>query len=278
MCELWPLGTGARAIRPRRGRDLGRRRVLRAGLLLLLAGPRARAAEEAPDAEIRPEPFEGPGPATLTLPASRRDGPVPAVALLHDSLGPDPRGEPYARQLLGAGIAVLEVLADPVAEPALLAMLHALAADRRVDAARLGVLGFGQGAAAAMSAALPVAARALLYPGCAGLTEAAARRAGGWAGAPVLVLHGDADRASPPASCAAAVEALGRAGARVRRVLYRGASYAWDHPGFGTEGGVLLPAPEGAPGDGRVKAQPWPALTAASAGTVAGFFARELVP
>lgn len=277
MCDLWPLGKGSHAKCPRQGRGLGRRRLLWAGLTLLTI-PRARAAEETPDAEIRPEHFDGPGPATLTLPASRRGGPVPAVALLHDSLGPDPRAEPYARQLLGAGIAVLEVLADPVAEPELRAMLRALAADPRVDAARLGVLGFGQGAAAAMSAALPVAARVLLYPGCAGLTETAARQAGGWAGAPVLVLHGDADRASPPASCAAAVDALGRAGARVRRVLYRGASYAWDHPGFGAEGQVLLPAPEGAPGERRVKAQPWPALTAASAGTVAGYFARELLP
>lgn len=273
MNDLWSLGKGYHAIHSGPGRGIGRRLTLSAGLTLL-AGSRARASEEIPDAEIRPERFDGPGPATLTLPVARRGGPLPAVAMLHDSLGPDPRGEPYARQLLGAGIAVLDVLADHVSEPELLAMLRALAADPRVDAARLGILGFGQGAAEAMSVALPVAARALLYPACAGLVAAARRT--DWAGAPVLLMHGDADRASPPASCAAAVEALGRAGARVRRVEYRGASYAWDHPGFGTEGRILVPAPAGALGDGRVEALPWPALTAASAGTVAGFFAREL--
>lgn len=267
----------------------GRRRLLQGMLAALAPGPAARAAVETPGTEVRPEQFDrGPVPATLTLPLARKGPTVAAVVLVHDGLGPDARAEPYARQLLGAGIAVLEVLCASLDAATLAATIAALAADPRVDPARVGLLGFGRGAAGAIDGDVPVAARALLYPGCRGLAEAVRRPpAGGWRGHPVLVLHGGADRANPPALCVAAAAALAEAGAAVRRVEYRGASYAWDYPSHGIERRLLLEPPEpsgnlppGRPGGvaGRVEAWPWPELAALSATQVASFFARALAP
>ncbi len=237
---------------------------------LLRPGPAAASPEYLPEAEPQPQPFPMASlAATLTLPPGIRP-PVAAVAVLHDRLGPDPRAEPYIRHLLGAGLAAFEIL--DVAEPgeALAASLAALAADPRVDARRVGALGFGGGAAAALAPGLPLAARALLYPGC----EALARLPdGAWPGQPILLLHGGADPANRVADCRGAAAALARAGAAVRRIEYRDASYAWDHPGFGLESRLLHPAPDG---EGRVEVLPWPGLATISAGHVAGFFAREL--
>ncbi|MDB5374603.1 MAG: hypothetical protein JWP04_3245 [Belnapia sp.] len=264
----------------------GGRRSHLAGLLAWLAASPALAADEPPAAGIRPERFAGPVPATLSLPLvpplplsphrGRFGRPVAAVVLLHDSLGPDPRGEAYALQLLGAGIAVLELLEAGLAPPVLAEAVRALAADPRIDAARLGVLGFGQGAAGALAGELGVAARAAIYPGCAALAAAAQRPPpDGWDGQPVLLLHGGADQANPPAACIAAAGRLAAAGAVVHRIEYRGASYAWDHPGFGLDHRLLLERPDGG---GRVEVRPWPALAAVSAAQVAAFFARELAP
>lgn len=286
--QAWPRPDPARCRLPAAPPD---RRGLLRGLIATLAAapcasPGAFAAEERPGTEIRPEHFDrGPVPATFTLPLAQPlampGRPVAAVALLHDSLGPDARAEPYARQLLGAGIAVLELLCAGPEAAVLAAAVAALAADPRVDPARLGLLGFGRGAAGAIAGEVPVAARALLYPGCRGLAEAARRPpAGGWGGHPVLVLHGGADRANPPALCAAAAAALAEAGAAVRRVEYDGASYAWDYPVHGSERRQLLQPPEPAGGlpAGRVESRPWPELAALSATQVASFFARALAP
>ena len=208
---------------------------------------------------------------TLTLPMAGDGRRLPAVVLVHDALGPDPRSERYIAQLGAAGIAVLELLSEEVL-PVLPLAAAALAADPRIDGSRIGVLGFGAGAAAAAAVRVPFAARALLYPGCAtlpadrALPPASART-------PVLLLHGAADPANPPAACATAVEALARDGAAVRRVEYAGAGFAWDRPAYGQEGRSLLPAPGSTE---RVPAVPWPELAELSATQVAGFFARAL--
>jgi dienelactone hydrolase len=246
---------------------------LRAGALAAVLLPCLGLAGELPEAEVlpRPEAMQAPGvTGLLSLPPRVAKGParpLPAVLVLHDALGPDSRSETYTVQLLGAGIAVLDLLAEAPDGAVRAAAVAMLAADARIDPRRIGVLGFGAGAATA--AASPLPARVLLYPGCASLPR----------GEPipgaVLLAHGGADAANPEAACAAAADALAAAGAQVRRVEYAGAGYAWDRPGFSIGERAMVPAPGG---EGRVAVQPWPALTEMVAAQVAGFFASVLGP
>ncbi|MCA3396541.1 MAG: MFS transporter, partial [Roseomonas sp.] len=149
---------------------------------LLAVSPRGAAAEAlAPDTAIRiaslpntqarggvrsfaVELADGAG--VFDMPEAAARSPVPAVLILHDASGVDGRTASYAEQLLGADIAVLELREGDAAAAG--AALAALAADPRINPARLGVLGFGAGARLALE--LPgTAARALLYPGCGSL-------------------------------------------------------------------------------------------------------------
>lgn len=213
------------------------------------------------------ELFEVAGAAgTLALPAGAPDRQSPAIIILPDGAEPDGRAALYADQLLGAGLAVLELAILPGAS--LDAVLASLARHPRILGRRLGLLGFGAGAR--LAAALPeaVAARALLYPGCAGIIPAA------MSGQAVLLMHGGADPANPDRSCEALDVALRQAGATVSRRSYDHAGYAWDRPAFAGEGRSLLPRPDGV---GRVAAEAWPALAELSAAEVAGFFAASLL-
>ena len=202
----------------------------------------------------------------LTLPAGAPDRQTPAIIILQDTLGPDGRASRYTDQLLGAGFAVLEVQtldADALGEA-----LSALSAHPRVAGQPLGLLGFGLGARVATHWSGPVGARALLYPGCDGLSPAAMR------GEAVLLMYGAADPANAPGPCASFAQALGATGASVRLQVFARASYAWDRLAFGSEGRSLLPRPDGL---GRVTAEPWPALAELSAAGVAAFFAANLL-
>jgi dienelactone hydrolase len=237
--------------------------------------------------------------------------PLPAVLIIHDASGADGRSSPYADQLLGADIIVLE-LRDASLEAAG-AALAALAADPRINPAKLGVLGFGEGARIALD--LPgAAARALLYPGCATLPAArkmAARAeptprvqrvawtleagirdfigpaeyawnynvpggAPGFApahkGASVLLLHGLEDPANPESACAALTKTLRIQGAEVEHQEIPSAGYAWDYPQLGPTREVLLPAPGMTE---RLSVRPWPAMAVQTAAAVAGFFAMQ---
>ena len=248
---------------------------LRFGLVfgwLLLTGPQALAAREAPPEPLEEvESFEAAGATgMLVLPPGAPDRRGPVVVILQDGEAPDGRASPYTDQLLGAGFAVLEISRLP--GDSLDALLANLAGHPRMAEQRLGLLGFGAGArlAAALpvSDAAPVAARALLYPGCGGMTPAA------MPGQAVLLMHGSADPANPPQSCEALRAALEQGGAAVRLRVFDRASYAWDRPAFAGEGPAMLPRPDGA---GRVRAEAWPALTQLSAAEVAGFFAMSLL-
>jgi dienelactone hydrolase len=240
--------------------------LLMAGLLLMGAQP--LAAREAP-----PEPLEeveaffaGGANGSLVLPLGAPDRRTPAIVILADGEAPDGRASLYLDQLLGAGLAVLEMTTLP--EDSLEAVLGALARHPRVLGERIGLLGFGLGARQVAALPEPVAARALLYPGCAGMAPA------GMAGEAVLLMHGDADGANPAPDCARLGEALMAAGARLRLRLLPGASYAWDRPAFAGEGHAMLPRPDG---PDRVRAEAWPAMAALSAAEVAGFFAASLL-
>jgi dienelactone hydrolase len=202
--------------------------------------------------------------------------PLPAVLLVHDTLGLDLRSLPYVEQLAAAGLLVLEIAPEPD-EPAIDAVRRGMAALRahpRVDAARIGLLGFGAGGRAAVLATEGTdtfAARVLLYPGCAALLRdlpmATAAPRGG-----LLLLHGAEDRANAEPDCAALALRLA-GGLATRRVTYRGATYGWDFPSAEPLAPWLYPAPGD---DVRVRIRPWPALTAFSASEAASFLAAAL--
>lgn len=250
--------------------------------LLALAGNPAAARLSAEELGL-PISIEDPSGRVglMTLPPMATDQrPLAAVLLVHDTLGPDLRSLPYVEQLAAAGLMVLEIAPEPD-EPAAATVrrgVAALRADPRVDAARIGLLGFGGGARAAVLAAEgqdPFAARALLYPGCAGLLRDLPRDLPMGTATPrggLLLVHGGDDRANAEPDCAELALRLA-GGLPTRRVTYRGASYGWDFPSAEPLAPWLYPAPGD---DARVRIRPWPALTAFSASEVASFLAAAL--
>ena len=189
LCWARPEASGKRKIAPAKTGQLALRLwllpVLGLGTGMLAASPRGAAAEAlVPDTAIRAANLPitqakggarsfavtlADGSAIFDMPEAASRQPLPAVLIIHDASGADGRAVPYAEHLLGADIVVLE-LRDASLEAAGGA-LAALAADPRINPAKLGVLGFGEGARMALD--LPgAAARALLYPGCARLPAA----------------------------------------------------------------------------------------------------------
>lgn len=251
-------------LKPRRPTWL--KHVLAAGVLL--AGLQPLAAHEAtPEPFDETEAFTASGAAgNLTLPAGASDRRTPAIVILQDGEEPDGRASLYTDQLLGAGFAVLELVYLPRGD--LEAVLTALALHPRVAGQPLGLLGFGAGGRLAAEWSGPMAARALLYPGCAGLAPTATR------GEAVLLMHGAADLANEAGACARLGQALGRSGVTVRLRALERVGYAWDRPAFSGEGHALLPRPDRV---GRVIANAWPEMAALSASEVAGFFATSLL-
>lgn len=213
---------------------------------------------------------------------------MPAVVLVHDSLGIDRRSEPTVRHLLEAGIAALEVELhavspdgadisspfEPEADAKLMARARrALAAERGIDATRLAALGFGRGAHAV--ALMPVvdgqdwAARVLLYPACAALADALSPEPLA-SHAPVLVLHGDAGAGDPPRDCASLASRFEDMGLAASVIHYPGAAHGWDLPMAGEHGESFMPDPAG---HGVVRAVSWPGLAEMSAAQAVGFIA-----
>ena len=251
-----------------------------AGLALLLAAGlpmrAARAEERMPGLDTQVELVRlAPGTsAILTLPPNRPGRPLAVVLLLPDADAPGPRSAVYGQRLLENGIALLEPdfagaapedAPLPPAATQLALSTAAIAADTRLDPRRLVVLGLGEGARAALlggAAGLPLA---LLYPGCdAALATAAAGAAG-----PVLLLHGDADAANPPADCDRLAAAFPRPDAVRHRVL-AGASYGWDAYDLVRPGGIAqLADPAGGPR--RAWSRPDLTTTVIAADRVLGF-------
>jgi hypothetical protein len=265
LCRsLRPIRTALPAL------QAARARLCNPGLLILtFCSPFVGAiAREAPPLPLEAtEAFQiAAANGTLILPAGAPDRRSPAIVILQDGEAPDGRASQYTDQLLGAGFVVLELAQLQPDE--LGGVLTVLAMHPRVAGQPLGLLGFGQGARLAASVAQPVAARALLYPGCDGVVPAP------MPGQAVLLMHGGADPANSPPPCEAFGVRLRHAGATLRWRVLPGASYAWDRPSFAGEGHAMLPRPDGA---GRVRAEAWPALAALSAAEVAGFFALSLL-
>ena len=155
------------------------------GTALALAVP-ALAREEAAGPAMQVEAFDVAGAVgTLALPAGAPDRRTPAIVILQDALGPDRRSGRYVDQLLGADLAVLDLLVTEGID--LGGVVDALAAHPRILGTHVGLLGFGAGARMAAEWPGRVRARALLYPGCASLLPVA------MPGEAILLLHGDAD-------------------------------------------------------------------------------------
>lgn len=185
-------------------------------------------------------------------------GPVPAVILMHSAGGRAPEHEAWwTKAINDLGIAVLAVdyfkargLTPPVPVRDLsyasvvadiYGALRKLAADPRIDAKRVAVIGFSRGAEAARQAAfepfrkgalgdsdLRLAAHAAFYPLCV----TSADGADAFTGAPVLLLGGEADDGTPVANCQETVKyfAAAQPASPLRLAVYPGAHHAWDDP------------------------------------------------
>lgn len=208
-------------------------------------------------------PSTGPiGVLRLALPDPLTLTPFPVVLLLAD--GPDDvgRADPVVDRLLERGIAVIEANVeegypgDP--DPAGLAEALEEAAPGWLAPARLGVLGFGAGARAALlwPAGVSVAA---LYPACAGTPIRVVAEG-------ALVLH--ADDPTERAACARLP---------VRAAAVPGATHAWDHRhGPDEQATARLPHPDGV--GARLFARRYPWAVEHAADRVAAHFARTLLP
>jgi dienelactone hydrolase len=186
-------------------------------------------------------------------------GQVPAVLILHGSGGVDGRGARYAKALQEAGFATLEIMmfqrSSPPGPSVNLTMPHAaaalrwLAAQRSVDAQRVGAIGFSWGAQMTVmltsvqvrdrlgkDVSAPAAAVAL-YPVCTNMTRYLA-----WdkhplfnahttmGAAPLLILVGTGDDTeSEPRACDAFVATLPAAAQQRTSVRYfDGATHGFD--------------------------------------------------
>jgi dienelactone hydrolase len=192
------------------------------------------------------------------------DGKLPAVILLHGSAGPSEREGGYAGPLNDAGFVTLELdqwsprgLAGgaegrprTVVEtlPDLYGARAWLAAHPRVDAARIGVIGFSFGAVAAMLAATRArndlflgeehfAALMPVYPICHLYNRVRGFEFGGLVDAPILIVTGAFDGYdNDPKAGETLVASLSDADrAKVRTEVMAGAHHGFDMPGEARE-------------------------------------------
>lgn len=197
-------------------------------------------------------------------------GKVPAVVVLHSGGGIDGTGTPYIEQLNKAGIATLEVdmfargAAIPIrnAVPYTYESFNFLASHPKIDAARIGIMGFSYGAilsllsassdqaASHLSDGRRFAAHAALYPVCwvhaaiskgepdlrsnetnrdfTGITADTYQRT---TGSRILLLAGDRDSYDDPDSCQQFVVSLpDNTKATYKLIVYAGAGHGWDSP------------------------------------------------
>lgn len=244
-----PPGTGGGAIR-------GLLAVLASVLALAPAG--VRAGLPIREVAVDYPGSEGPMPARLYAPtgAARR----PGVLVLHTILGPEPTVEEFARSLAAEGFVALtpdlfalhefgpEGRVDhPLVLGDLAGALAFLRGRPEVDGNAVGVVGFSFGARlAVLAAALHPEVRAVVaYYGVASYQALARHRpVGGRAlastpltehtgaiRAPVLIHHGEADRAVPLEQSRLLHEALRAAGRRSTLWTYPGADHRFNFAG-----------------------------------------------
>ena len=200
--------------------------------------------------EHRGKPIQVPG--QLMLPAGNTK--VPAMIIHHGSGGvSETREYRYARELVGMGVAALVIdsfkprgisttVSDQDAVSSLemtndaFAALRALAAHPRVEAARIGIVGFSKGGTVALLAAherhaeraslspgLRFALHVPVYPAC---TSHYLRPK--TSGAPIILLLGAADTYAGVAPCTEYAEKLKAQGAKFQIKIYAGAPHGFD--------------------------------------------------
>jgi len=226
-----------------------------------LAAERPRGTGAATELVPLSEDRGGPRFLLLSVPAGPMpDHGFPMVLLIPDADGPGPRTDSYALRLLENHFAVAEPYLNRGALGSFLPeTLSVLALDPRLDTARLAAIGLGAGARRALAewaAGAPVVALALLYPGCdEPMAETARRATPSSPDTAVLLLHGTADPANPPAACAALALALAPR-SHPRHDVLEGASYAWDATQLVPAGASLRALHPASPEGPRVLARP----------------------
>lgn len=243
--------------------------------LLLLAAARARAQQVYDDLSAQPEGvirFRSVTPSsrynlahrryastvvwgTLSLPRHGR-APYPALVIAHGSAGVQEKdAQRWVPLLNHMGIATFAVdsfkprsisrsdddqsVLDQSANDAdALSALKLLASDPRIDASRIGVMGFSRGGIVALETAiepfrqgvidngLRFAAHIAFYPGC-GLRYW--RTPSPLTGAPIMMALAENDDYVPPRACIAYADAMKQAGQDVELHVYAGAYHDFDN-------------------------------------------------
>ncbi len=244
------VSQGALAVSPRLGA------LLVAACLAL--GPAAFAAEHIDFDSVAPnsdmvQVFQGRTANTdhlygeLQLPA-KGTAPFPAMVIMHSSMGINDAIGDWVRIINDLGIAsfvvdsfaprgLSEFSADRLSFPAgvvdALRALQVLQRDPRIDARRIGAIGFSRGAVAAMNSSFERYRAAVLgtsggrfalhiafYGGCAQFARTT--------GSPILAFVGTKDDFNNVEVCRRDAEILNRQGTKMELVVYDGAPHAFD--------------------------------------------------
>jgi dienelactone hydrolase len=189
---------------------------------------------------------------TLSLPPGTER--LPAMVVMHGSGGvSDGREHAWAQRLGDMGVAAfvtdsfrprgVNATAEDQSRVSTVAMvadafnaLKLLATHPRIDASRIGIMGFSKGGQVALYTALEPFRRVVagnlrfathvpLYPSCAlpYIANQITR-------APMLVLMGGADDYTPAAQCERYIEWFRSKGAPIRSIVYPGAAHGFDTP------------------------------------------------